>query len=148
MAQIPLPERGQPLDVNYIYALANAVNELTKQISPSSSKYVTIDLPVDGQRSAKASDTRIIGVEKVVVGSITSKNVGDEEPFEYAFPAEFKFRPIAVATPVNTGGTNAGENVTVVLKTVGNSRVEGIVRFNETGNVAVSVNILVVGIPL
>ena len=148
MATIPLPERGQPLDVNYIYALANAINEVSKQISPSSSKYVTIDTPGEGPRSAKASDTRIIATEKVVVGSLTSKNVGDEQTFEYVFPAEFKFKPVAVATPVNTGQTNAGENVTVVLKSVGNSRIEGLVRFNETGNVAVSVNIVIVGIPL
>lgn len=148
MAQIPLPERGQPLDVNYIYSIANALNEVTKQVSPSSSKYVTIDTPGDGPRSVKSSDARIIATEKVVVGSITSKNVGDEETFEYVFPAEFKFKPIAVATPVNTGQTNAGENVTVVLTSVGTSRVEGLVRFNETGNLAVSVNILVIGIPL
>jgi len=147
MATIPLPERGQPLDVNYIYALANAINEVTRQVSPSSSKYVTIDTPGDGPRSVKASDTRIIGTEKVVVTN-ASKNIGDEEPFEYVFPAEFKFKPIATATPVNIGQTNAGENVSVVLKSVGTSRVEGLVRFNETGNLSVSVHILVVGIPL
>jgi len=147
MAKIPLPERGQPLDVNYIYQLANAVNDVSSQISPSSSKYVTIETPGEGPRSAKTSETRIIAVEKIVVTN-SSKNIGDEEPFEYAFPAEFKFKPIAIATPVNIGQTNAGENVSVVLKSVGTSRVEGLVRFNETGNLSVSVNILVIGIPL
>lgn len=147
MAQIPLPERGQPLDVNYIYSIVNAVNELSKQISPSSSRYVTVDIPGDGPRSVKASEARIIATEKVVVTN-ASRNIGDEETFEYPFPAEFKFKPVATATPVNTGQTSAGENVTVVLKSVGTSRVEGIVKFNETGNLSVSVNILVVGIPL
>jgi hypothetical protein len=147
MAKIPLPERGQPLDVNYIYQLANAVNDVSSQISPSSSKYVTIETPGEGPRSAKTSETRIIAVERIVVTN-SSKNIGDEEPFEYAFPAEFKFKPIAIATPVNIGQTNAGENVSVVLKSVGTSRVEGLVRFNETGNLSVSVNILVIGIPL
>lgn len=147
MAQISPPERGQPLDVNYIYNIVTAVNELSKQISPSSSKYVTIDIPGDGPRSVKASEARIIGTEKVVVTN-SSKNIGDEETFEYVFPAEFKFKPVATATPVNIGQTNAGENVSVVLKSVGTSRVEGLVRFNETGNLSVSVNILVVGIPL
>ena len=147
MAKIPLPERGQPLDVNYIYQLANAVNDVSSQISPSSSKYVTIETPGEGPRSAKTSETRIIAVERIVVTN-SSKNIGDEEPFEYAFPAEFKFKPIAIATPVNIGQTNEGENVSVVLKSVGTSRVEGLVRFNETGNLSVSVNILVIGIPL
>lgn len=147
MAQVPLPERGQPLDVNYIYTLANAVNELSKGVSPSSSKYVTIDVPGSGSQSVKASEARIIGTAKTIVSN-SSKNIGDEESFEYAYPAEFKFKPIAVATPVNIGLTNAGENVSVVLKDVGTSRVQGLVRFNETGNVSVAVHILVIGIPL
>jgi hypothetical protein len=147
MSKVPLPERGQPLDVNYIYQLANAVNDVSSQISPSSAKYVTVETPGQGARSAKTSDTRILAVEKIVVTN-SSKNIGDEEPFEYAFPAEFKFKPVAVATPVNIGQTNAGENVSVVLKSVGTSRVEGLVRFNETGNLSVSVNILIIGIPL
>jgi len=32
MAKIPLPELGQPLDVSYIYQLANAINELSLQV--------------------------------------------------------------------------------------------------------------------
>jgi hypothetical protein len=147
MSKIPLPERGQPLDVNYIHALANAINDVAAQISPSSSKYVTIDVAGNGPQSVKASEARVIGTTKVVVNNAT-KNVGDEESFEYVFPAEFKFKPVAVATPVNFGSTNAGENVSVVLKDVTTSRVEGLVRFNETGNLSVSVNILIIGIPL
>ena len=43
MAKIPLPERGQPLDVSYVYQLANAINELSTQVSPATYKYVTVD---------------------------------------------------------------------------------------------------------
>jgi hypothetical protein len=147
MAKIPLPERGQPLDVNYLYTIANALNDVIGQTSSSSSKYVTVDIPGVVNKSVKASEARIIGTSKMVVTN-SSKNIGDEEPFEYVYPAEFKYTPIAVATPVNVGQTNAGENVSVVLKTVGNSRVEGLVRFNESGNLTIAVHILVVGIPL
>ena len=147
MAKVPLPERGQPLDVNYLYALANAINEVAQSISPSSSKYVTIDVPGADRQSVKASEARIIGTYKVIVTD-SSRNNGDEEPFEYAYPAEFKFRPIAVATAENIGGSTAGENVSVVLKSVGTSKVQGVVKFNETGKLSIAVNILVVGIPL
>lgn len=147
MPKVPLPERGQPLDVNYLYALANAINEVAQSISPSSSKYVTIDVPGADRQSVKASEARIIGTYKIVVTD-SSRNNGDEEPFEYAYPAEFKFRPIAVATAENIGGSTAGENVSVVLKSVGTSKVQGVVKFNATGKVSIAVNILVVGIPL
>jgi hypothetical protein len=147
MAKVPLPERGQPLDVNYLFTLANAINEVAQSISPSSSKYVTIDVPGADRQSVKASEARIIGTYKMIVTD-SSRNTGDEESFEYAYPAEFKFKPIAVATIENVGQSNAGENVTVVLKDVGTSKVQGVVKFNETGKVSIAVNILVVGIPL
>ena len=43
MAKIPLPERGQPLDVTYVYQMANSINDLASAISPSTYKYVTVD---------------------------------------------------------------------------------------------------------
>ncbi len=33
MAKVPLPERGQPLDVTYLYQLVEAVNDLSTQVA-------------------------------------------------------------------------------------------------------------------
>lgn len=146
MAKIPLPERGQPLDVAYIYQMANAINDLSSQVSPAMYKYVTVDTPGVGKQSVKASEARILGGYIDVVSSAT-KSAGNEVAFSYDFPADFKYAPIATATPINVGGTDAGKNVTVVLKTVTTSKVEGIVRFNSTGDLSVAVNLIVIGIP-
>jgi len=146
MAKIPLPERGQPLDVSYIYQIANAINDLSSQVSPATYKYVTVDTPNVGKQSVKSSEARIIGGYLEVVNSAT-KNAGNEVAFSYDFSADFKYAPIVTATPVNTGGTDAGKNVTVVLKTITTSKVEGVVRFNSTGDLSVAINLIVVGIP-
>jgi hypothetical protein len=146
MAKVPLPERGQPLDVSYIYQLANALNELSTQISPATYKYVTVDTVGVGKQSVKASEARIIGGYVDVVSSAT-QTAGQEVAFSYDFPTDFKYAPIATATPVNVGGTDAGKNVSVVLKTITTSKIEGIVRFNTTGDLSVAVNIIVIGIP-
>jgi len=146
MAKVPLPERGQPLDVSYIYQLANAVNELSSQVSPAVYKYVTVDTPGVGKQSVKASEARILGGYIDVVSSAT-KSAGNEVAFSYDFPSDFKYAPVATATPINVGGTDAGKNVTVVLKTITTSKVEGIVRFNATGDLSVAVNLIVIGIP-
>jgi hypothetical protein len=53
MAKLPLPERGQPLDVSYIYQLATAINDLASQISPAVYKYVTIDTPGIGDSEGR-----------------------------------------------------------------------------------------------
>jgi hypothetical protein len=33
MAKVPLPERGQPLDVTYLYQLIEAVNDLSTNVA-------------------------------------------------------------------------------------------------------------------
>jgi hypothetical protein len=146
MAKLPLPERGQPLDVSYVYQMANAINDLSNQVSPATYKYVTVDTVGVGKQSVKASEARIIGGYIDVVSSST-KSAGTEMPFTYDFPTDFKYAPIATATPINVGGTDAGKNVSVILKTVTTSKVEGIVRFNSTGDLSVAVNLIVIGIP-
>lgn len=146
MAKIPLPERGQPLDVTYIYQMANALNDLAAQVSPATYKYVTIDTPGVGKQSVKASEARILG-GYIEVANNATKNAGDEVAFSYDFPSDFKYAPIATATPVNVGNTEAGRNVSVILKTISTSKVEGTVKFNSGGDVSVAVNLIVIGIP-
>jgi hypothetical protein len=146
MAKIPLPELGQPLDVSYIYQLANAINELSLQVSPAIYKYVSVDVVNGVQQNAKASETRIIAGYADVVKS-ANQSIGSQKPFTYNFPADFKFAPIVTATPVNIGGTEAGKNVSVVIKSITTSKVDGTVNFNSTGDVSIGVNLIIVGIP-
>ena len=146
MAKIPLPELGQPLDVSYIYQIANAINELSLQVSPAIYKYVTVDVPNGVAQNAKASETRIIAGYIDVVKS-SNQSVGSQQPFSYNFASDFKFAPIVTATPINIGGTEAGKNVSVVIKTITTSKIDGVVNFNSSGDVSVGVNLIIVGIP-
>lgn len=145
MAIIPLPERGQPLDLAYVYSLANAVNDLSAQISPSSSKYMTVDTIV-GKQTLRTSDAKVIG-GLITVTNNSIVTAGNEKTFFYDFPADFKYAPIATATVVNVGDTPAGKDVSVVLTSITNARIEGLVRFGTSGEVSVSVNLIAVGIP-
>lgn len=43
MAKLPLPERGQPLDVTYIYSLVDTINDLSTQNSSTASNYTEIE---------------------------------------------------------------------------------------------------------
>jgi hypothetical protein len=146
MAKIPLPELGQPLDVSYIYQIANALNELSLQVSPAIYKYVTVDVPNGVSQNAKASETRIIAGYTDVTKS-SNQSLGSQQPFSYSFPADFKFAPIVTASPINIGGTEAGKNVSVVIKSVTTSKVDGVVNFNSSGDVSIGINLIIVGIP-
>ena len=146
MAKVPLPERGIPLDVTYLYKLANAINDISTQISSAVYNYTTIKTREASDQSISTSEARIVAGFKDIVNN---ENVlaGTTKTFSYDYPSDFKYAPIAIATPVNTGQTTVGNDVTVVITSVTTSRVDGIIKFASTGTMSVSVNILVIGIP-
>jgi hypothetical protein len=147
MAILPVPERGQPLDVTYIYQIVKAVNDLSTQASTSVNKYVTVDTPNAGKQSAKTSEARIIGGYVQVTNGVT-QTAGSSLPFSYSFPTEFKFAPIVTATPVSTGtASDAGKDVVVILSSITTSSIEGSVKFNLGGVTSIGVNLIAIGIP-
>lgn len=145
MAKIPLPERGQPLDVTYIYQLAETINDIATQVSSATYKTSTIDTVSAGRQNLKTSELQI-AAGFVEVANNSTVSAGNEKPFAYDFKSDFKFQPIATATPVNIGNTPAGQNVTVILKSITTSRIEGVVRFGASGDLSLNVNIIAVGI--
>jgi hypothetical protein len=146
MAKVPLPERGQPLDVTYIYQLAETINTVATQVSSATYNYTTVDTVSGTKQNIKTSDARFIG-GYVEVANNSTVNAGNEKTFSYDFPSDFKYTPIVTATAVNIGNTPAGQNVTVILKNVTTSRVEGVVRFGASGDLSLAVNLIVLGVP-
>jgi hypothetical protein len=146
MAKIPLPERGQPLDLSYIYQVATAINDISSEISPSIYKYVSIDTPTAGPQNIRASESRIIaGYQDVTINS--NVNSGNQQTFTYPFKTDFKYPPIVTATLINIGNTPAGQNVSVILTNVSTSAAEGVVKFNSSGDLSVGVNLIAIGVP-
>jgi hypothetical protein len=146
MAKVPLPERGQPIDVAYLYQITNALNQLSDQVSTATYNYTTIDTVSAGKQNIKTSEARVIG-GYIAVANNSTVTASSTKTFTYAFPSDFKYTPIVTASAINSGKTSAGENVSVVLTDVTRSSVSGLVRFNASGDVSTIVNIIVIGVP-
>lgn len=148
MAKVPLPDRGQPLDLSYIYQLAEAINNLSNQLSPVTAKYTTVDTVANGKQSIRTSDARIIG-GFVSVTNNSSNTPGTEVEFSYTF-SDFAYIPIVTATPIATSSdsTDASKDITVVLTGITTNRVDGIVKFNTIGISSVGINMVIIGIPV
>ena len=147
MAKIPLPERGQPIDVSYIYQITNTVNQLSDQIATTGYNYTTIDTPSAGKQNIKTSEARVIG-GSVVVTSNSSQTADSTKTFTFSYNGNFKYTPIATATVVNTSGVGtAGDGATVVLTSVDANGLTGLVRFDRAGSASTTVNLIVIGIP-
>lgn len=138
MGAISLPERGQPLDVTYIYDMANQINNLTNTISLRSTSSSRIN-----ENSDATSNLKFYAATKTL--STTNASGNTTESFFFTYP-EFRFTPVTTIAVVNNSGSTAGDDVTASLRTVTTSRSEGVVRFGTSGAVNLSINIIVVGI--
>lgn len=143
MAEIPVPERGQPIDVAYIEKIARTVNSLTQ--SQAKYGYVTVDTNSAGPQNLISSEVKIVaGLVNVSKDSASQNSQG----FYYSIPGNsFKYSPVVTATPVAITGFASGEGATVLITSVTTSRIEGVVNFNTAGTAAVVVNLLIIGVP-
>lgn len=147
MAKVPLPDRGQPLDLSFVYELAKAINTLSDELSPNVQQ-TEIDTVSAGKQKIRTGDARIVGGYINVTNSSSTSPDG-EGPFTYPFETNFAYVPIVTATPIliEEGSTEAGKDITVVLTKITTSQVQGVVRFNTIGVASVGLNLLAVGIP-
>jgi hypothetical protein len=146
MAKIPTPDRGQPLDVSYIYQIVEAINELSSQISSAKYKYASIDTS-NGNESTLLTDTKVVAGEKIIYPNLTTVTADSTQSFSYSFKGEYRYPPIVTATPVLIEGTSSGQDVSVIIQSITNSSVNGLVKFNTGGQLALKVNIIAIGIP-
>jgi hypothetical protein len=144
MAKIPTPDRGQPLDVSYIYQIVEAVNDISSQVSSSTYKYASID-------TSNGTQNSLISEMKVVAGQILVSDenitVGKTASYNYSFKGEYKYPPIVVVTPQLQNATTAGKNIAVVVESVTNSRADISVTYNASGAASYKLNIIAIGVP-
>jgi len=146
MAKVPIPDKGQPLDVTYLYRIAEEVNYLSDRISNATENYTTIKIRDIGIKNSRNNDAKFYAT---YIDAISNETVSGNITRTYTVPfdSEFKYPPIVTATPVNTGGP-IGNDVLVVINSITTSTVTISVRFNSSGQVSnVSVNIIAIGLP-
>lgn len=149
MPIIPIPERGQPLDLSYIATMAGAVNDLSKELSYSSKKFASVESPRASitRQDVKVTDMRIVAGAYDLAQNF-SVNAGQKVSFTYNFASsDFKYPPIVTATPEAVSVTDSGTDVSVTITSVTSSRVDGVVRFNTSGTASIRINIIAIGLP-
>lgn len=142
---VPLPDRGQPLDVTYIYQLANSLNSLASQISSASDNYTTVYTRDAGKQQIKTNSAKVIAAYYDVIQN-QRVEANQVIPFNVSY-SDFKYPPVVTATVVNGGTSEVAYDSQVVLRSITESRVDGVVKFNSSGdNVSVTINLIAVGI--
>ena len=148
MANIPIPQQGQPIDYQYIYQIVETLNELSTKVTSKFSESIFNNK--DGiNEKHRLNDMSVIAGYKEVgrgIDATSQKEVG----FSYDFGVNFKYPPVVTASPILIENTNAGRDVAVVVNDVTKTRMTGYVSFNasKSGKASVGVNIIAVGIPV
>ena len=149
MAKLPTPDRGQPIDVAYIYQIVDAINDISSQISSATYKYASIATPNGGTQNTLITDTKVVGGTIDIYSTLTDVTPGLTVDKSFNFGAgEFKYPPIVTATPVLTSQSQNGSNLSVTIKQITTSRVDLSVTFFGTGKAALKINLIAIGIPL
>lgn len=146
MPQISPPEKGQPLDIDYLYEIVSSINDINNQLSPSNSNSVSKIAGVDSTRpdSIKTSSVKMFAIEvPVATGKVSSGGI-IVRPVQ--FPSNFLYKPIVTVTPIIKNFRNQSKNCIVTIENVTTSGFDIIFTFTANAdNVAVDAHVIAIG---
>lgn len=145
--KLPLPQRGQPFDVAFIYDIVNSVNELWSKVTVSASAYASL-WTINGRKINRNSEVKFVtGYVKLPKPS-ADVAAGTKVDFEYFFDLAFKYPPVVTVSPVSAGtATGTAKSATAMITTLTTNMVKGSVRFDEKGTYDIGINIIAIGVP-
>jgi len=146
--KLPVPQRGQPFDISFVYKITESINALWDRMAVNVSTYASL-WTRDGTKERRATEVKIItGKADVSLGASVKANA--EREFSYIFNIPFAYPPIVTVSPIVNGtATAANKNAFAVITSVTTNEVKGFLQFEKAGDVAgMSVNVIAIGIPV
>lgn len=137
---LALPERGQPIDVTYLYRMAQAINDLTAKVVVSTYNNTTV-----GQQSIQTSNAMIHCTETNLAQTV-SKDTSIE--WHVDLTTQFLLNPSVTCSVFNRGKTAPGNDAIVTITNITPNRVDGVIKFLTAGSVNVDVIVQAIGIPV
>jgi hypothetical protein len=145
MARIPLPNRGQPLDTNYVYQIAETLNQLSEEGSALAQGKNFFFLRDSIERSSKIYGAQIYaGVKELYSGTATA---GQVVTTTFDFKPGFAYPPVVQATVENTGGTTSVSDVAITIQDVSTTSVKVSVKLITAGAANARVHLTAIGLP-
>ena len=138
MAAISLPERGQPLDVNYIYEMVSQINSIENRIAIRNSSVSSI-----AKVEETTSNLKFFASQQSLITSEAKANTTETITFTYP---RFKFTPIVTASIFNFSGSTPGDDVICTLRNLTTTTAAVVIRFNSAGKVDLRVNLTAIGL--
>ena len=145
LANLPLPQRGQPLDYFYISKIVETINSLSKKASVNFTKS-KIHVPGGNASSVNTAETMVVAKYQVIANNeaVTATSVKADT---IQFGATFKYPPVVTATIQSINQNSASKDAKIVITEVTTSHVKISIDFDRKGTASVGVNVIAVGLP-
>lgn len=147
MARLSLPNKGQPLDVTYIYDIVEAVNSLSEEGSALAQGN---NFLFSGQDSIPRS-SKIYGAQiyaSVQTLASTTVNASQTYSLTFDFNPGFAYPPVVQATIENAAQTNTVVDATVNVQNITTTSATASVRFANSGSASVKIHLTAIGLPI
>lgn len=139
MAQIELPDRGQPLDISYLFRIAQEINRVSELVGTSLSKIKYRDNSTPSQLPT-SNLAFYAETQKIVDGNLS---VQSSTQVQFDFSGIFKTTPVVLCSVTSITGVS---NLYTVLGTVTqNGCVANVFSSSTSGAFSADVSIMAIG---
>jgi hypothetical protein len=137
------PQRGQPIDYEYLALMARAINNTSDRIDSNVTGNI-IWTPSGNQSNLKTTDTQIAAVKAPFSGRIDKPN--SYVKYTVPFGRVFKYIPVVTATLDINKNNDINNDINVVVASITTSNVELRLWGAKAGNIKVEINVIAVGL--
>jgi hypothetical protein len=145
MAILPLPQRGQPIDYDYLYQITEAINKLSGQLSVTNSGNI-IDTAAGVSRKQVPVGQTVIVAKKHNLNQPTSSAATVDKEFEILFDTIFDHPPVVTITPKRNATSELSQVDVLVITSITTSGVKGIINTTSAGALNVELQMIAVGV--
>jgi hypothetical protein len=145
MAILPLPQRGQPIDYDYMYQLTEAINKVASQLSSTNTGNI-IDTAAGVTRKQVPVGQTVFVAKKHNVNITTASAANVDREFEILFDMMFDYPPVVTITAKRNATNNDSKVDVLVITSITNSGVKGSINTTATGVLNVELQMIAVGI--
>lgn len=145
MAILPLPQRGQPIDYDYLYQITEAINKLSNQLSVTNSGNI-VDTSAGVSRKQVPVGQTVIVAKKHNLNLATSSAATVDREFEILFDTMFDYPPVVTITPKRNATSELSQVDVLVITSITTTGVKGIINTTSTGALNVELQMVAVGI--
>jgi len=145
MAILPLPQRGQPIDYDYLYQMTEAINKVSSQLTVTTAGN-SIDTSAGVTRKQVPLGQTVIVAKKHNLNLATSSAATVDREFEILFETMFDYPPVVTVTPKRNPTSNDSQVDVLVITSITTTGVKGIINTTSTGVLNVELQMIAIGI--